>query len=85
MTEPVLNNNQWWMTFVTLGESWHNNHHAFPGSAHAGLRAGSMDVAYGLIRLWAALGLASQLNVPTPERIAAKRSGGGRSANGGTP
>ncbi len=77
--------NQWWMTFVTLGESWHNNHHAFPGSAHAGLRAGSMDVAYGLIRLWQALGLASQLNVPTPERIEAKRNGAGRSANGGTP
>lgn len=77
--------NQWWMTLVTLGESWHNNHHAFPGSAHAGLRAGSFDVAFGLIKLWERLGMASQLNVPTPERIASKRVGAINPVSGGQP
>lgn len=28
---------------LTMGESWHNNHHAFPGSARLGLRAGQTD------------------------------------------
>jgi fatty-acid desaturase len=28
---------------LTMGESWHNNHHAFPGSAKLGLRAWQHD------------------------------------------
>jgi fatty-acid desaturase len=28
---------------ITMGEAWHNNHHAFPGSARLGLRDGEID------------------------------------------
>jgi stearoyl-CoA desaturase (delta-9 desaturase) len=65
--------NHWWMTLFTLGESFHNNHHAFPGSAHVGLRAKNLDLGYGLIKLWEWMGLVSKVQVPTPQRVAAKR------------
>src|SRR3954447_22155945 len=32
-----------WLSVATLGESWHNNHHAFPTSAFHGLRAREFD------------------------------------------
>jgi fatty-acid desaturase len=28
---------------ITMGEAWHNNHHAFPASARLGLQPGEMD------------------------------------------
>jgi stearoyl-CoA desaturase (delta-9 desaturase) len=51
----------------TMGESWHNNHHAFPGSARHGLHPGQPDAGYRFIRLLAWLGLA--WNVQTPETL----------------
>jgi fatty-acid desaturase len=30
-------------SLLTVGESWHNDHHAFPGSARLGLFAGEWD------------------------------------------
>ena len=30
--------NVWWLSWLSFGESWHNNHHAFPTSAFHGLR-----------------------------------------------
>lgn len=65
--------NHWWMTLPTLGESFHNNHHAFPGSAYVGLHPAHLDVAYGLIKVWEWIGLVSNVQVPTPQRIASKR------------
>ena len=29
-----------WLALLSLGESWHHNHHAFPRSAYHGLRGG---------------------------------------------
>ena len=34
-------------SLLTMGECWHNNHHAFPGSARLGLYAGEWDRAGG--------------------------------------
>jgi stearoyl-CoA desaturase (Delta-9 desaturase) len=58
---------------VSLGESWHNNHHAFPESPSFGLQWYRLDPGYWVIVALAACGLASDLKTPTPERIAAKR------------
>ena len=43
---------------ITMGEGWHNNHHAFPGSAKIGLYKGQSDPGYRFIRMLEALGLA---------------------------
>lgn len=65
--------NQWWMTIPTLGESWHNNHHAFPGSANAGLKPWRMDIAWGLIRLGEKLGWVTDVRIPSVDRVSKKR------------
>jgi stearoyl-CoA desaturase (delta-9 desaturase) len=61
------------MGILALGEGWHNNHHAFPASARHGLRWWQLDLSYLVIRLLVLCRLASEVRVPSPERIAAKR------------
>lgn len=61
---------------LAMGEGWHNNHHAFPTSARHGLLWWQVDLSYWIIRALAAAGLAHEIRVPTPDRIAAKRRGG---------
>jgi stearoyl-CoA desaturase (Delta-9 desaturase) len=58
------------MALFAWGEGWHNNHHAFPYSAAFGLRWFEFDPGYLLIRLLAVLGLAWNIKVPGPDRIA---------------
>lgn len=56
-----------WAGIPTMGEAWHNNHHAFPGSARIGLYPGQADWGLCLIQLLDRLGLA--WNVRTPETL----------------
>jgi len=49
---------------ISMGESWHNNHHAFPGSAKLGLFPGQTDLGWWLIRTFEALGLATDIKTP---------------------
>ncbi|MFF2555864.1 acyl-CoA desaturase [Nocardia sp. NPDC058058] len=58
---------------LTFGESWHNNHHAFPESPSFGLQWYRLDPGYWLIRLLAGAGLAWDLRMPSESRMAAKR------------
>jgi fatty-acid desaturase len=64
-----------WAGFVTMGEAWHNNHHAFPGSARIGLYPGQWDLGFDFIRLLERLGLAWDVRTPesSPERLNALR------------
>lgn len=41
--------NNWLVALLAFGEGWHNNHHAFPGSARHGLRPWEIDVSWWLI------------------------------------
>lgn len=56
-----------WAAIPTMGEAWHNNHHAFPGSARIGLHPGQSDWGFLFIRLLERLGLA--WDVRTPETL----------------
>lgn len=56
-----------WLAVPTMGEAWHNNHHAFPGSARHGLYKGQLDLGFGFIQLLEMLGLA--WNVQTPDSL----------------
>jgi stearoyl-CoA desaturase (delta-9 desaturase) len=56
--------NLWWVALLSLGEGWHNNHHAFPRSARHGLRWWELDLTYCLIRLLGLVGLARRIHVP---------------------
>lgn len=59
---------------LAFGEGWHNNHHAFPTSARHGLRWWQFDMSYWFIRGLELVGLASNVRVPSEERIEAKRA-----------
>lgn len=48
----------------TMGESWHNNHHAFPASARHGLYPGQFDPGYRFIQVLRLLGLAWDVQTP---------------------
>lgn len=52
---------------ISMGESWHNNHHAFPGSAKLGLEPGQPDLGWLLLRGFERLGLAWE--IVTPDRL----------------
>ena len=56
-----------WLSVATLGESWHNNHHAFPTSAFHGLRRRELDLGGTFIRTLERLGLAWQVVRVSPE------------------
>ena len=58
---------------LAMGEGWHNNHHAFPTSARHGLRWWQFDLSYLVIKAMEALGLARNVRVPAPGRVASKR------------
>jgi stearoyl-CoA desaturase (delta-9 desaturase) len=53
-----------WAAIPTMGEAWHNNHHAFPGSARIGLYPGQSDWGYRVILLMEWLGLAWDIALP---------------------
>jgi stearoyl-CoA desaturase (Delta-9 desaturase) len=63
-----------WLSVATFGESWHNNHHAFPTSAFHGLRRRELDLGGLFIRLLESLGLAWQVVRVSPERQQARRA-----------
>ncbi len=60
--------NNWFVTLLTSGEGWHNNHHADPASASMQHRWWEIDINYYLIRLFGAVGLADQIIRPRIHR-----------------
>lgn len=56
--------NVWWASIISLGGSWHNNHHAFPGSSRHGVRAHELDLSWQVIRLAKFCGLVTSINEP---------------------
>jgi stearoyl-CoA desaturase (delta-9 desaturase) len=63
-----------WLAPLSLGEAWHNNHHAFPTAAEHGLRRRQVDPSAYVIRALERTGLAWDVVRPTAERQAEKAS-----------
>ncbi len=63
--------NNWWVALLSYGEGWHNNHHAYLHSAAHGLRWWEVDITYVVIRLLAALRVATRVRLPrgNPARL----------------
>jgi stearoyl-CoA desaturase (delta-9 desaturase) len=61
-----------WLSLASLGEAWHNNHHAFPTSAFHGLHRFELDVSALVIGLLERLGLVWDVVRVSPERQAAR-------------
>jgi stearoyl-CoA desaturase (delta-9 desaturase) len=61
-----------WLALPTFGESWHNNHHAFPTSAFHGLRRWEIDPSAIVIWTLEKTGLVWDVVRVDPERQARK-------------
>ncbi len=51
--------------FLSMGEAWHNNHHAFPGSAMLGLYKDEPDPGWWVLNALHNLGLVSNIVLPS--------------------
>lgn len=65
--------NVWWLAFLSMGESWHNLHHADPTCARHGVLKGQIDSSARFIWLFERLGWATDVRWPSKDRIEAKR------------
>lgn len=61
-----------WLAVLSLGESWHHNHHAFPRSAYHGLRRWEIDPSGLIITALERVGLAWNVVRIAPERQRAR-------------
>jgi sn-2 palmitoyl-lipid 9-desaturase len=53
--------NLWWVSLLTYGEGWHNNHHAHPHSAQSGCDWWEVDPTWWVIQLLQRVGLAKKV------------------------
>ncbi len=50
--------------WITMGECWHNNHHAYPGSARLGLKQDELDLGWWVLRGMQMCGWAWNMKTP---------------------
>jgi stearoyl-CoA desaturase (Delta-9 desaturase) len=56
--------NNWWLALLTLGEGWHNNHHACQVSARQGFHWWEYDLTYYALRVLSWLRIVWDLRAP---------------------
>ncbi len=56
--------NNWLLALMTMGEGWHNNHHAYQSSARQGFRWWEYDMTYYVLCALSWIGLVWDLHVP---------------------
>jgi fatty-acid desaturase len=57
------------MSLLTMGENWHNNHHAYPYSAKLGLKKNQWDPGWWVLILLKNIGLVDNLKLPDKNEI----------------
>ncbi|WP_410616521.1 acyl-CoA desaturase [Amycolatopsis sp. lyj-109] len=62
--------NFWPLAILSMGESWHNTHHADPTSARHGAQRGQIDISARVIWAFEKLGWAWNVRWPTAKRLA---------------
>jgi stearoyl-CoA desaturase (delta-9 desaturase) len=68
--------NNVWLSLPTLGEAWHNNHHACQTSAIFGFSRWEIDIGGATIRLLQRLGLAWDVRTPNEHALRRIRGAG---------
>jgi stearoyl-CoA desaturase (delta-9 desaturase) len=54
--------NNWLMAIICVGDGWHNNHHAVPGSSNMGLKPWEIDPSFLFLKALQAVGLVGTIN-----------------------
>jgi stearoyl-CoA desaturase (delta-9 desaturase) len=62
--------NVWPLAILSMGESWHNLHHADPTCARHGVQPGQVDMSPRVIWAFERLRWARDVRWPTPTRLA---------------
>ena len=65
--------NVWWLAVLSMGESWHNLHHADPTCARHGVEKGQVDSTARVIWAIEKIGWATDVRWPVATRIDARR------------
>jgi stearoyl-CoA desaturase (Delta-9 desaturase) len=60
--------NNWLLALFTMGEGWHNNHHAYQSSAQQGFRWWEIDTTYYILVALSWFGIVWNLKMP-PEQV----------------
>jgi len=72
--------NNWFVAFLTLGEGWHNCHHAFPASSRHGITINANkvvylpDITFRFIKILEAFQLASNPRIPNEKMLLAREN-----------
>jgi stearoyl-CoA desaturase (Delta-9 desaturase) len=69
--------NVWPLAVLSMGESWHNLHHADPTCARHGVGRGQVDISARTIWIFEKLGWARDVRWPTSQRLARLSAGSG--------
>ncbi len=64
--------NVWWLAIPSMGESWHNLHHADPTCARHGVMRGQLDTSARVIWAMEKAGWVEDVRWPVQERIRSK-------------
>jgi stearoyl-CoA desaturase (delta-9 desaturase) len=70
--------NFWPLALLSMGESWHNSHHADPTCARHGVLPGQIDISARVIWILEQLGWASRVRWTTPARLTRLSTARGR-------
>ena len=62
------------LAIISMGESWHNGHHAFPRSARHGVQDGQWDTSARVISCMERVGWASDVHWPREDAVARRLS-----------
>ena len=73
--------NNWLLAFFTMGEGWHNNHHACQRSVRQGFRWWEIDPTFYILKAASWLRLVWQLKTPPAELVRNEQRLGARVVN----
>ena len=73
--------NNWWLAFFTMGEGWHNNHHAYQSSARQGFRWCEIDLTFYVLKALSFAGIVRDLKTPPVEVLRNEQRLGSRVVN----
>jgi stearoyl-CoA desaturase (delta-9 desaturase) len=59
--------NNWLLAIFTMGEGWHNNHHAYQSSVRQGFRCWEIDPTFYILKMLSLFGLVWDLKTPPLE------------------
>ena len=65
--------NNWLLSLISFGESWHNNHHAFPSSAIHGIGKWQLDMSAMVIAFMEKLGWVRNVKRVSTKQLEGKR------------